>query len=79
MDGTIYYVLLHEEQWTIKLRDKHYGPYRSQQAAIEDAIEAARQLGKTNPGGAQVLVQVEGDRFNIEWTYGQDAYPPPLH
>lgn len=77
MDGMVYYVLRRDRQWTIKLRDRHYGPYESQAAAIRDAIDAAHQLGKTNPNGAQVLVQVEGDRFHTQWTYGTDPYPPP--
>lgn len=76
MARTVYYVVLHEGQWKIKLGDKHYGPYSSQREAIRHAVDTAHKEGQKNTDGAQVLVQGENHQFRTEWTYGNDPYPP---
>jgi hypothetical protein len=73
---TVYYVVLHEGQWKIKVNDKHHGPYRTQAAAIRVAVDAAQAAGEEG-GNAQVLVQGRDNQFRTEWTYGRDPYPPP--
>jgi hypothetical protein len=30
MARTQYFIVLHEDEWNIKLGNKHYGPYKSQ-------------------------------------------------
>ena len=77
MARTIYYVVQHEGEWKIKLGDKHHGPYDTQAAAIRVAVDTANKEGKTNPDGAQVLVQsTTNHQWRTEWTYGHDPYPP---
>jgi hypothetical protein len=75
MARTQYFIVLHEDEWNIKLGNKHYGPYKSQTVAIRAAIEAANQDG-VKGNDAQVLVQDDDQRFRTEWTYSQDSYPP---
>ena len=75
MARTIYYVVLHQGEWKIKLGDKHYG-YKTQGAAIRAAVGAAHATGEKG-GDAQVLVQGTDNKLRTEWTYGHDPYPPP--
>ena len=58
--------------WKIKSKGVHYGPYPTQKDAIRAAVDAAHVAGLEGLDG-QVLLQ---DQFRIEWTYGQDPYPP---
>lgn len=67
-----YFVVFHEKQWKIRYEGKHYGPFKTQKEAIQQAIMAAKKSGLK----AQVLVQGEDNRFRTEWTYGNDPYPP---
>lgn len=70
-----YYVVLHNEQWKIKVNGQHHGPYQTQRAAIRAAVDAAHASGSKGLD-AQVLVQGEDHKFRAEWTYGHDPYPP---
>jgi hypothetical protein len=76
MARTQYFVVYHEKQWKIKLNDKHFGPYLTQQIAIKEAVETANREGKRNSDGAQVLVQGLNNQWRTEWTYGKDPFPP---
>lgn len=72
-----YYVVFHENEWKVKYNGKHYGPYRTQRIAYEDAVEAAQKAGRKGEQ-AQVFIQRrDNNQFRIEWTYGKDPYPPP--
>jgi hypothetical protein len=51
-----YFILLHNNEWKISFKDKHYGPYDAQQEAIEAAVDAAYAMGNIGID-AQVLVQ----------------------
>lgn len=63
--------------WKISYGDnKVAGPYATQKEAISSAVDAAHKAGKTNPDGAQVLIQGTDGQFRTEWTYGSDPYPP---
>jgi hypothetical protein len=75
MARTQYFIVLHEDEWNIKLGNKHYGPYKSQTVAIRAAVEAANQDG-VKGNDAQVLVQGDDRKFRTEWTYSHDSYPP---
>jgi hypothetical protein len=70
-----YFVVKHDGEWKISFNGTHYGPYKTQAAAIKDAVEAAHKEG-SDGHDAQVLVQGENNRFRAEWTYGSDPYPP---
>jgi hypothetical protein len=75
MARTQYFIVLHEDEWNVKLDNKHYGPYKSQTVAIRAAVEAANQDG-VRGNDAQVLVQDDDQKFRTEWTYSHDPYPP---
>jgi hypothetical protein len=75
MARAVYYVVFHQNQWKIKLDDKHYGPYATQAEAIRLAVDAAHSAGKSGHD-AQVLVQAQNNQWRTEWTYGRDPYPP---
>ena len=45
MARTQYFVVLHDGKWKIKLGDQHYGPYASQAAAIDIAVNTANKAG----------------------------------
>ena len=70
-----YYVVIHENRWKITLNGKHFGPFSTQQDAIDEAVRCAHQAHKDG-FDAQVLVQGADNRFRTEWTYGHDPYPP---
>ena len=72
MSRAQYYVTLHQGEWKIKYKDKHYGPYSTQAVAIRTAVDAAHKA----KGDAQVFVQGRDNQFRTEWTYGHDPYPP---
>lgn len=70
-----YFVVLHDGEWKITFQGQHYGPYNTQ----ADAIAAARQWARQSADQgypSQVLVQGRDGLFRVEWTYGDDPYPP---
>ncbi len=75
MDRLQYFVVLHENQWKIRFQGLHYGPYRTQEEAINVAREWARQAAAQG-SPSQVLVQGLDNKFRVEWTYGDDPHPP---
>ena len=74
MSRAQYVVVLHEDEWKVSFDGRHYGPYLTQAAAIEAAIGSAHAVGSRGQE-AEVLVQ-GANGLHIEWTYGQDPYPP---
>ena len=70
-----YVVVLHEDQWKVSFEGKYYGPYPTQNAAIEAAIGSAHAAGASGRD-TEVLVQTMSNTFRTEWTYGLDPYPP---
>ena len=46
--------------------------HQLKRAAVRRAIDEAH----ANPP-SQVLVMGENGQFQVEWTYGEDPYPPP--
>ena len=77
MARTQYFIVLHEDEWNIKLGNKLYGPYKSQTVAIRAAVEAAHQDG-VRGNDAQVLVQGDDRICRTAWTYSHDSYPPKM-
>lgn len=61
-----YIVLEHEGVWKINLDNRYYGPFPSQQAAVDSATDTAR---KASEGGypATVLL-MKGTEFEALWT-----------
>jgi hypothetical protein len=68
-------VLGSEAGWKIRNSDNEYTGYRTQKAAMQAAVNAARRLGRT---GHDTEVRMQGaDGFwETEWTYDQDSGPP---
>jgi hypothetical protein len=63
------------DKWTIKYDKQNFGNYRSQQAAVDDAIKTAHRIGEKGHD-AQVLVQGIDNRLRVEWVYGKSPDPP---
>jgi hypothetical protein len=70
-----YFVVLFNNHWHVTFESQRYGPYRTQAEAIEAAKEAA-QKSASQGHPSQVLVQGRDHQFRVEWTYGDDPYPP---
>jgi hypothetical protein len=64
------FIILHNDEWKISFKDKHYGPYATQAEAIEAAVDAAYAMGEIGID-AQVLVEEANHQLRTEWTYGQ--------
>jgi hypothetical protein len=64
-----YFIVLHNNEWKISFKDKHYGPYATQGEAIEAAVGAAYAMGEIGID-AEVLVE-EDQKLRTEWAYGQ--------
>jgi hypothetical protein len=68
-----YFILQDNNEWKISFNGRQYGPYDTQQDAIEAAIDAAYAMGDIGID-TEVLVQ-DGDRkHTTAWSYGQDYY-----
>ena len=68
-----YIILLHNNEWKISFKDKLYGPYDTQQDAIDAAIDCAYAMGEIGID-TEVLVQDAGQKFRTAWSYGPDFY-----
>lgn len=69
-----YTVLKDATGWQINLDGKNYGPYKTQSAALRDAIDTAHKAGEQ--GRPARVVMYDGTSFHVEWVHGKDAYPP---
>jgi hypothetical protein len=65
-----YFIVLHNNEWKISFKEKHYGPYVNQGEAIEAALDAAHAMGEIGID-AQVLVQEADHKLRTEWAFGQ--------
>jgi hypothetical protein len=68
-----YFIVHDNNEWKISFKEKHYGPYATQQEAIEAAIDAAYAMGEIGID-AKVLVQDADQKLRTEWTNGQNIY-----
>ena len=66
-----YIVVLHNGEWKISFKEKHYGPYNTQGEAVEAAIDAAFAMGEIGID-AEVLVQDGEHPLKTEWAYPAD-------
>jgi hypothetical protein len=75
MDRRKYYVVLYQGEWWVNYDGERTGPYKTQALAMDAAKEAAKKsAGEGYP--SQVLVQGRDNQWQVEWTYGDDPYPP---
>lgn len=72
---TTYYVVLKENTWFIKLNEKHYGPYQTQQSAIDAAVNACKINASKNLE-SNVVIQGKDNKFRDERTFLNDPFPP---
>ena len=66
-----YFILEDYNEWKISFNEKHYGPYVTQQDAIEAAVDAAYAMGAIGID-AQVLIHDTDQILRTAWSYGQD-------
>jgi len=66
-----YLILSDNGEWKITFNGKQYGPYASQEAAVEAAIDAAYAMGEIGID-ARVAVQDINLQVRTAWTYGED-------
>jgi hypothetical protein len=74
---TQYFVEHQGDAWFIKFDGQEFGPYKSQREALLFAIDAAHKLGEKGEA-TQVLLADENGEAQPAWTFGHDAYPPPV-
>lgn len=65
-----YFILQSRNEWKISFKDKHYGPYDTQQEANGAAIDAAYAMGEIGIV-AQVLIHAADQKLGTAWSYGQ--------
>jgi hypothetical protein len=70
-----FYVVHHRNEWKIRYEDRHFGPFSTQAEATTKAIDLAHGVGKAG-GNASVLIQDKRHVWRVEWSYGDDPYPP---
>ena len=68
-----YFILQDNNEWKISFNGKHYGPYDTQQDAIEAAIDAAYAMGDIGIE-AEVVVQDVHQKLTTTWSSGIDFY-----
>jgi hypothetical protein len=65
-----YIVLEHEGVWKINLDNRYYGPFPTQDAAVENATGTARKAAEGGYPASVLLMQ--GTRFETLWTNQDD-------
>lgn len=70
----VIYVLSHGSQWKVQCDHCGFEIVDTQAKAIKVAKEHVGSL----PEGtlSQILIQRDDGKFRVEWTYGQDPFPP---
>jgi hypothetical protein len=75
MERRKYYVVLYQGEWWVNYEGQRSGPYSTQALAMEAAKKSAKQSADSGYP-SQVLVQGRDNQWQVEWTYGDDPYPP---
>ncbi len=68
-----YFIVNDNNEWKFSFNDKQYGPYDTQQDAVEAAIDEAYAIGEIEID-TEVLVQDAEQKLRPAWTFGQDFY-----
>jgi len=76
MPDARYFIVQHDDRWTIKFNDEEYGPYKTKEEAMLFAIDAAQKLGEFGDN-AEVVLMGEDGHFHTEWSYGREAVASP--
>ncbi|WHO39825.1 DUF2188 domain-containing protein [Sphingobium sp. AP49] len=61
-----YIVLAHEGVWKINLNNSYFGPFDSQQAAVDSATDTARKAADSGYPASVLLMN--GTAFDIVWS-----------
>ncbi|SER66493.1 DUF2188 domain-containing protein [Sphingobium sp. YR768] len=65
-----YIVLEHESAWKINLNNKYYGPFPTQQEAVDTATDTAKKASEAGYPASVLLMK--GTAFDTLWTSVQD-------
>ncbi|KFG89257.1 hypothetical protein BV98_003085 [Sphingobium herbicidovorans NBRC 16415] len=65
-----YIVLEHEGVWKINLDNRYFGPFATQEAAVENATDTARKAAEG--GYPATVLLMHGTRFETLWTNQTD-------
>jgi hypothetical protein len=76
MPDARYFIVQHDDQWSIKFNDEVYGPYLSKDEAMLFAIDAAQKLGEYGEN-AEVVLMGEDGHFHTEWSRARESAPSP--
>lgn len=76
MARKIIYVTSHGTKWKVQCDHCTDEPIKDTQA---EAIKAAKKQVADLPAGtlSEIRVQGKDGKWQTEWTYGKDPYPPP--
>lgn len=72
MESAEYYVVLHQGDWHIRYKDKHFGPLRSEREATDVARTVAERAAAQGLA-ATVYSQEIGGAFRQRWPVPIDA------
>ena len=64
-------------RWKITVDKQEHGPYASPDEALAAAIDAAHKEARRQKTGTQVFSKRKDGKLHLEWTSGEDPYPPP--
>lgn len=61
-----YIVLSHDGEWKINLDNRYYGPFATQEAAVDMATDTARKAGSAGYPASVLLMK--GTAFETLWS-----------
>lgn len=71
MDRILYLVAQIQGHWFVQLKDQRFGPYRTQELAVADAVRGAQtvpnsqvgrtRIGRSEPNGPGGMIRHAGD------------------
>ncbi|ALR18960.1 MULTISPECIES: DUF2188 domain-containing protein [Sphingobium] len=68
-----YIVLNHDGQWKINLDNRYYGPFATQEAAVEMATDTAKKADSA--GYPATVLLMKGTAFETLWTSSVPDHP----
>jgi hypothetical protein len=73
-----YFISKQSGKWSVFYNARRAGQFQWKRDAIRCAVEWAHNDGREGTN-SHVVLQGDESRFQVLWTYGQDAYPPTLY
>jgi hypothetical protein len=72
-----YYVVSRGSGWEVVAECSYLARFARQDDAVRQAIDWA-QIDGASGFATEVLIQAQGDDFELTWCYGRDTYPPKV-